>query len=270
MDALTNFFTLLKYIVLGFIQGFTEPIPISSSGHLIIFRDIFHVEIHGLSFEVLVHLGSLLAIIIIYRKDIIRLAKNSGSFLIKREEKAKQDFLFVFYLVIATLPAGIFGFLLEDKIGDISRPSTVGITLLITCIALWTIRNLRGKKMDGDIRLKDAIIVGLAQTVALIPGISRSGATLVAAMLLGMKQETALRFSFMLYIPVSLGAGILSFSDILHDKNFDWIPGIVAFIVAFIASYFALKWFMGIMARGNLKYFAYYCFAAGILVLLFL
>ncbi|MDY0396071.1 undecaprenyl-diphosphate phosphatase [Virgibacillus halophilus] len=265
-----NFYILLKYIVLGFIQGFTEPIPVSSSGHLIIFRHLFHVDIKGLSFEVLVHLGSLLAILIIYRKDLIRLTKNTCHFLLTRKEHAAPDFRFVIYLAIATLPAGIFGFLLEDKIGDISKPFTVGVTLLVTCVALWIIRNLRGKKQDGDITLKDAIIIGLAQTVALIPGISRSGATLVAAMLLGLKQETALRFSFMLYIPVSFGAGLLSIPDILGDADFLWIPGIIAFLVSLLATFYALKWFMGIMARGNLKYFAYYCLAAGLLILIFM
>lgn len=267
---MVNLYTLLKYIVLGFIQGFTEPIPISSSGHLIIFRHLFDVDIKGLSFEVLVHLGSLLAILIIYRRDLVRLTRNFFVFLWTRNEQAAPDFRFVIYLVVATLPAGIFGFLLEDKIGDISKPFTVGLTLLVTCAALWMIRNLRGKKQDGDITLKDAIIIGLAQTVALVPGISRSGATLVAAMLLGLKQETALRFSFMLYIPVSLGAGLLSIPSILSDSDFLLVPSIMAFLVSLLATFYALKWFMGIMARGNLKYFAYYCFAAGVLILLFL
>lgn len=273
MDKLTELWILMKYLVLGLIQGFTEPIPISSSGHLIIFRKLFDIEIKGLSFEILVNFGSLIAVLLIYRKDIIRLAINFFLYLTKKEADAKSDFQFVLFLVVATIPAGIIGLLFEDYIGKkLSGVTVVGITLLITGAALWIIRNLRGRKSDGDLSLKDAIIVGLAQAVALIPGISRSGATIVAAMLLGMKQETALRFSFLLYIPVSLGVTVMSVTGIIHDPDFDvlMIPYLIAFMASIIASFFALKWFMNVMARGNLKYFAFYCFVAGILVILFL
>ncbi|MFD2042703.1 undecaprenyl-diphosphate phosphatase [Ornithinibacillus salinisoli] len=265
---------LIKYVILGTIQGITEPIPISSSGHLVILRDLFGPDIiaEGLSFEIFVNFGSLIAVLLVYRKDIIRLVKNGFRYIVTRDTDAQSDFRFIVFLVIATIPTGIIGFLLEDKIGDLSRALTVGITLLITGAALWIIRNLRGNKNDGEITVKDALIVGLAQSVALIPGISRSGATIVAAMLLGMKQETALRFSFLLYIPVSLGLGILSIGDMITDPDMNtlMVPYLLAFMATIIATYFALKWFMNIMARGNLKYFAFYCFIVGILVILFL
>jgi undecaprenyl-diphosphatase len=164
------------------------------------------------------------------------------------------------------------GFLLEDYISEkLSQPVIVGYTLLITGAALWVIRNIHGKKNDGDLTVKDALIVGAAQAVSLIPGISRSGATIVAAMLVGMKRETAFRFSFLLYIPVSLGVSILGFSDIISDDKFNtlMIPYVIAFLAAIIASYFALKWFANIMAKGNLKYFSIYCFIVGILAIIF-
>lgn len=149
--------------------------------------------------------------------------------------------------------------------------TVVGITLIITGFALWVIRNLKGRKMDGDLRLGDALIVGFAQALALIPGISRSGATIVAGMLRGMNQETALRYSFMLYIPVSLGGIVLEGDDILHavtDAN-TLLLYTIAFIATFVASYFALKWFMNVMRHGNLKVFYIYCFIVGFLVVLF-
>ncbi|MDC3417220.1 undecaprenyl-diphosphate phosphatase [Aquibacillus salsiterrae] len=266
MDKLTEFYLLLKYTFLGLFQGFTEPIPISSSGHLVLLRNLFELDIKGLSFEVLVNFGSLIAVLIIYRHDIIRLATNGLRFLLSRDKRAKADFDFTLYLIIATIPAGVIGILFEDQIGEIfSAPQMVGITLIVTGLALWIIRNLKGSKNDGALTVKDAIIIGMAQAVALIPGISRSGATIVAAMLLGMKQETALRFSFLMYIPVSLGTFILSVEDIVQDKNFSylWIPYALAFLASIIATYFSLKWFMNIMAKGNLKYFALYCFIAG-------
>ncbi|WP_072890541.1 undecaprenyl-diphosphate phosphatase [Ornithinibacillus halophilus] len=269
---MNELWVLIKYIFLGLVQGFTEPIPISSSGHLVLLRDLFDVGPDGLTFEIMVNFGSLIAVLLIYRKDIIRLIQNGFRFIVSKDPDAKSDFQFILFLVIATIPTGIIGVLFEDKIGDLSTASTVGITLLVTGVALWVIRNLRGKKNDGQITVKDALIVGLAQSVALIPGISRSGATIVAAMLVGMKQETALRFSFLLYIPVSLGVTILSVGDIVNDENFNalLIPNILAFMASIIASFYALKWFMNVMARGNLKYFAFYCFIVGILVILFM
>ena len=273
MEGVTELLTLIKYLILGLVQGITEPIPISSSGHLIIFRELFGIEASGLSFEIFVNFASLLAVLIIYRNDIIRLIINGFRYLIKREEAAKSDFQFIIYLVIGTIPVGVIGVLFGDVIGEVlSGTKVVGITLLITAVAIWTIRNLRGRKSDGDLTTKDAIIVGLAQAVAVTPGISRSGASIVASMLVGMKQETALKFSFLLYIPVSLGTGILEIPEIISDPNFDqlMIPYIIAFMASFIATYFALKWFMDIMRKGNLKYFSYYCVVVGVLVILFL
>lgn len=273
MDVLTNLWTIIKYIILGAVQGVTEPLPISSSGHLVIFRHLFSVDIKGLSFEIIVNAGSLIAVLVIYRKDIIRLLQNGTRYIMTKDSDTKKEFQFLIYLAIATTITGVLGLLFEDYISThLSSIKTVGITLLITAGALWIIRNLRGHKNDGGITLKDAIVVGLAQSVALIPGISRSGATLVAAMLLGMKRETALRFSFLLYIPVSLGVTVLSIGDIMNDTYFDilFIPYIIAFLISIITSFYALKWFIHIMKKGNLIYFALYCLIAGILVTLFI
>lgn len=272
MEFSESFILLLKYIFFGFVQGFTEPIPISSSGHLVIVQNLFNLKLSNLSFEILVNFGSLIAVLVIYRRDILRLIQNGLHFIITKETQSKTDFYFIVYLIIATIPAGVIGLLFEDQIGEIfSSNKTIGITLIITGFALWIIRNIRGRKNDGELTWKDAIIVGLAQSVALIPGISRSGATIVAAMLLGMKQETALRFSFLLYIPISLGTLLLSIDDLLTPALQSlWIPYLLAFITAIIATYFSLRWFMNIMAKGNLKYFAFYCFIVGLLAFLLL
>ena len=262
----------IKYLFLGLIQGITEPIPVSSSGHLVMLQHFFGIKIEGMSFELLVNSASLIAVLIIYREDIWRLIQNGVSYVTKKEESAKSDFRFIIYLIVATIPAAIVGILFEDVIANyLKGVQTIAIALLVTGVALWLIRNLRGRKGDGDLSLKDAIIIGLAQVVALIPGISRSGATIVAAMSLGTKQETALRFSFLLFIPVSLGGMILSFSDILSDPHLSTlaIPYTVAFFASLVASYFSLKWFMNIMAKGNLGYFTVYCFIVGIAVLIF-
>lgn len=272
MNYLERISEILQYLLLGFVQGFTEPIPVSSSGHLIIIQDVLGLKTTDLSFEILLHFASLIAIVMIYWDDIARLAMNGYKFIVRKDQTKKDEFQFIIYLIVATIPAGILGVLFEDQIGELfSTAKMVGISLIITGFALWIIRNLRGRKSDGDLTLKDAIIIGLAQAVALIPGISRSGATLVAAMLLGMKQETALRFSFLLFIPVSLGSFILSLDSILSDQFLSqWPVYLIAFITAGIATYYALRWFMNIMEKGNLIYFSIYCFIAGLVAIIIL
>mgnify|MGYP005840020949 CR=1 FL=1 len=272
MENLDKIYLLIKYLFLGVFQGFTEPIPISSSGHLVIAQHFFGLSLENMTFELLVNTGSLLAVLLIYRQDLMRLMQNGFRYLVTKQESAKADFRFIIYLIVGTIPAGVIGILFEDFISEnLKTVKMTGFTLLITAFALWLIRNLRGRKNDSDLSLRDSIIIGFAQAVALIPGISRSGATIVAAMALGMKQETALRFSFLLYIPVSVGGMLLSITDLLNDPNLEalMVPYAVAFIGSLIATYFSLKWFIGIMARGNLIYFAIYCLLAGTAVILF-
>lgn len=263
----------LKYLILGIVQGVTEPIPVSSSGHLIVAQRLLGVDQAGLTFEILTNTASLIAIMFIYRHDIGRLIVNTWKYLRTRDAKYESDFMFAMYVVIGTIPAVIVGLLFKDWIeATFSSVTTVAVALLFTGVALWLIRNMRGRKLDGDLKFRDALIVGLAQAVALIPGVSRSGSTVIASIATGMKQDTALRFSFMLYIPVSLGAIVMGLPDIISTSEAPGmlLPYVLAFVATLIVTYFAMKWFMGIMAKGNLKYFAYYCFVAAILMLIFL
>lgn len=270
---MTDLLLWLKYLLLGIVQGATEPIPVSSSGHLIITQKLLGIEQRGLAFEILTNTASLIAISFIFRKDIMRLIVGSLRFVQTRDKSYRADFMFAAYVVVGTVPAVIIALLFKDQIESyFSNVHTVAVSLLVTGVALWLIRNLRGRKRDGDLSFKDALIVGLAQAVALIPGISRSGSTVITSIAVGMKQDTALRFSFMLYIPISLGGLVLGISDIAGDPDRSTlaIPYIIAFLTTLVVTYFAMKWFMNIMAKGNLIYFAYYCFAAGILLLIFL
>ncbi|WP_407652090.1 undecaprenyl-diphosphate phosphatase [Aquibacillus koreensis] len=263
---------ILKYLILGLVQGFTEPIPVSSSGHVIIGQRLLGLEQKGLLFEILTNTASLIAICFIYRQDLIRLMVNTIQYIRTQKKEYKSDFIFVIYIIIGTIPAAVLGLLYNEIIAEyLTSLNTIAITLLITGAALWLIRNFQGVKRDGDLSFKDALIVGLAQAAALIPGISRSGATVITSIAVGMKQDTALRFSFMLYIPVSLGGMVLGISDLINGPGIGSlaIPYLVAFIATLFMTYFAMKWFMGIMAKGNLKYFAYYCFIVGILLLIF-
>ena len=263
---------ILKYIFLGFLQGITEPIPVSSSGHLVIARELLGIEAKGLSFEMLLNTASLIAILYIYWKDIIEIAKNFFGYLAgQRDEETKEDFKYVIYLIIATIPIGFAGFLLKDVVGDNVTVGFIGVMLLITGVALWIIQSKNGEKRDGEITVKDSIIVGLAQCIAIIPVISRSGSTLVASMAVGLKQKNALRFVFLLYIPVSVGTALLSVSDLFNDPDMNtlWLPYLLAFIASLIMTYFGFKILKGLMENSKLNYFSYYCFALGTFSILY-
>lgn len=261
----------IKMIIIGLVQGFTEPIPVSSSGHVMIASEILGLGEQGFTFAILTNTASLLAILYIYRQDIVRLISNSIHYLKTKNHRYKSDFRFVCFIVIGTIPAGVLGILLNDYIAENVSMTTIAAMLFVTGIALWFIRNVKGTKGERDISTKDAFIVGLGQAVALTPGISRSGATIISAIAVGMKQDTALRFAFMLYIPVSLGGVILGFSDFLNEPNKSdlAIPYLSAFIATVLMTYFAMRWFMGIMKNGKLVYFSYYCFIVGTLLFIF-
>ena len=207
---------IIKYIFLGLLQGVTEPIPVSSSGHLVMAQEFLGLHTEGLTFEIFVNTASLVAVLILFRKDIIELIVDTLKFIKgDRTEEVIRNFRFAMYLVVATIPAGVLGLIFNDIIGDTKSVMLVGFMLIVTGIALWFIKNKRGQKLDKDLTLKDAIIVGLFQAIALIPGISRSGATIVGALGVGMNQKTAFKFSFLLYIPTSLTAHMYSLPSLV-------------------------------------------------------
>ena len=265
---------LLIYIILGIIQGFTEPIPVSSSGHLVIFQNLFDLDaLNDLNFAIFSNFGSLLAIIFIFRKDIAKLFMDFINYIRTREEKYKSGFRYVLLIILGTIPAGICGLLFNDLIEEyLSNVKYVGLALLVTALFLFLIRKLKGRKDDEQITVWDAVKIGLFQVVALLPGISRSGATIVGGMFSGLKRETAFKFSFMLYIPISFATMLLGVKDTV-EAGIDlsllscYIFGAIA---AAIVTYFATKWFKNIMLNGKLIYFVYYCLVVGALVILFL
>ncbi|ERJ11540.1 undecaprenyl-diphosphate phosphatase [Haloplasma contractile] len=257
---------LVKFILLGLLQGFTEPLPISSSGHLVLFQEILGVDNPGLSFEAIVNFGSLIAILIFYKDTVKQLIVGFFKYILSRDEMYLRDFRYSLFIVIGTIPAVIVGLLFEDHIESLKSVKTVGIALLVTALALFIIRNMKGKKSFEHVNLSDSIIIGLAQVVALLPGISRSGATVVAGMSRKLDIDNALRFSFMLYIPISVGAFVMGMKDVFTESLFtgtDLINLPVAFIVSIIATYISVGWFLDIMKRSKLIYFSIYCFVVG-------
>ena len=267
----------IRFIVLGFIQGITEPIPVSSSGHLLIFQKLIG-NIETIDFGLLATItnaGSLIAIIILFKDDILDLIRDFFGYIGSKNEKYLPNFKYSLCVIIATIPAGIMG-LIVTKLGlfDFLEENAkfVGITLLITAVFLFLIRNIKGKKEKNDVTFKDALIVGLFQVIALVPGISRSGATIVGGMTRNFTRKTAFKFSFILYIPISVATMILGIKDLIESSlSIElWISYIMSAVVAGIFTYIGTKWFKKVVEKGNLIYFVWYCLIVGTLVILFL
>ena len=262
--------TIIKYIILGIIQGFTEPIPVSSSGHLLIFKSLFNMDVlYDLNFEIIVNFGSLIAIIFIYKKEIIELLNGVLNYIKTKNKKYKSHFDYFIYIIIATIPIGILGFLFKNFIEGFSSIKAVGISLLVTAGLLYLISRINGRRSEKDITFKDALYIGLFQIFALIPGISRSGITLTAGMFRDLKKDVALKYSFMLYIPVSLATMILGVKDFVKSSTFSslWFPYLLGLVASTIVTYFTFKWFRNILLKDKLKYFVVYCIIVGLLAI---
>lgn len=273
---------LIQYILLGIMQGLTEPIPVSSSGHVLILKTILekfnqNVDIDFSILATITNLGSLIAITILFRKEIITLIKSFFTYIFKKEQRKElqQDFNYCWKIVLATIPAGILGLIatkfdLLDKLEE--NVKFIGLMLLVTAIFLFLIKDFKGKKKEREISFKDAIIIGLYQMVAIIPGISRSGATIVGGMFQNLKRETAFNFSFILYIPISIATSILGIKDLLElsASSTTWLLYILSATIAGIFTYICTKWFAKIVKEGKLIYFSIYCLIAGLLVIILL
>lgn len=266
---------LFKFLFLGFVQGFTEPIPVSSSGHLLIFQHLIKLDVDYELLATITNFGSLLAITLIYWKQIISLFKSFFGYLTTKKDEYKKEYRYAWMIVVATIPAGIMGVIVSkldlfDKLE--SNIKFVGITLLITAFFLFLIRNIKGKKDKYEMSFKDAIIVGLFQVIALLPGISRSGATIVGGMSRDLKRTTAFDFSFIMYIPISIGTSLLGIKDLFksHLDIQTWIFYILAAFVAFIFTLLGTKWFRKLVKDGKLIYFVIYCLIVGLSVIIFL
>lgn len=261
---------IIQYIILGIIQGFTEPIPVSSSGHLLIFKELFNMRVlNDLNFEIIVNFGSLMAIMFIYRKEILELFDGVLKYIKTKNKKYKNYFDYFMFIIIATIPVGILGYIFKDFIESFSSIKAIGISLLVTAGLLYLISKIKGKKEEKNITYKDALFVGLFQVFALIPGISRSGITLTAGMFRDLKKEVALKYSFMLYIPISLATMVLGVNDFVKSTTFNtlWLPYLLGMIASTIVTYFAFKWFRNILLKEKLIYFVIYCVVVGLIAI---
>lgn len=266
---------ILKYIFLGIVQGVTEALPISSSGHLLIVKNLLDVNVDFDTLAIITNFGSLLAVIIVFWKDIVKLINGFFKYLFTDNKETKQEFRYCFLIIIACIPAGLVGVIVSklNLLNSISENvKIVGISLLITALGLFLIRKFDGIKKDNNLKPMDAIKIGLFQILGLFPGISRSGSTIVGGMCSGLSRDTAFKFSFILYIPMSLAATLLEITDLFETtiSSTMWLYYIIATALAFIFTLLTIKLFRKLVNEGKLWIFSIYCLIVGILVILFL
>jgi len=269
--------SLTQALFLGFVQGLTEFLPISSSGHLAIFQNLFGLKETNLFFDVAVHCGTLLAILIVLRQEVFSLVKGSLRFLvyILRGQKSKiddQDRIMArlaALIVIGLIPTALLGFLLQDVVGLLFNSlSAVGTMLLITGTILWMTRMARvGHKDTATMSILDAIIIGLVQGLSVSPGISRSGFTIAFGLFRKLKKSVAVRFSFLLSIPAILGALALEWENPLLQEA-ELLNVILGTLTAALVGYFCLRILIRIVQKGHLYYFSPYCWALGSVIII--
>ncbi|CAN5230559.1 undecaprenyl-diphosphate phosphatase [soil metagenome] len=257
-------------LILGIIQGLTEFLPVSSSGHLELGKALFgntSLPADSLLFTVVVHAATSLSTVVIFHKDILQILKGLFSF------KWNEETQFAFKIILSMIPAAIVGVLFEEQIDELftGKIVMVGFMLLLTGLLLFLAD--KAKFTGKPVTFGNAFLIGIAQAIAILPGISRSGATISTSVLLGVDRARAARFSFLMVVPLILGKiskdlleyfstpAVAENSEMLDAST---LPLVIGFIAAFITGLFACRWMIDLVRNSQLKYFSYYCFAVGI------
>lgn len=265
-------------MILGFLQGVTEFLPISSSGHLVVYQWLFGPGGPGgpgesqLLFDVMVHLGTLIAVLIVFRSDIALLVSGAWRAVTGHAGEDRGALRLLLLLAVGTVPAAIFGLGWKDELERLfSAPAYVGCAFLVTGTILWLSRfSGQARQAGRDLRRTtwlDALLIGLGQALALIPGISRSGTTISIALLLGLDRRLAARYSFLLAVPAILGAVVVQAGESGGIPPDQWTAVAVGTLTAAVSGYIALKLLLRIVVAGNLSRFSYYCWGMGLLTL---
>ncbi|PRY57979.1 undecaprenyl-diphosphatase [Knoellia remsis] len=254
-------FDLIKAVVLGILQGLTEFLPISSSAHLRIFPELFGWGDPGAAFTAVVQIGTELAVLIYFRKDIWRIGKAWVLALFKPEWRGSDDARMGWFIIVGSLPIVILGVLLKDIIErDFRNLWIIGTTLIVLGIVLGIADRIgpNTKKIDA-LTMRDAVLLGAAQAMALIPGVSRSGATISMGRFLGYEREAATRYAFLLAIPAVVGAGLFQLPEIPGGDNaYGWGPTLVGTIVSFLVGYAAIAWLLRYVSTRSYTPFVIY------------
>ena len=266
---------IIQGIIIGIVQGLTEFLPISSSAHLIFIQRLLGVE-SSLAFDTFLHLGTLLAVLWFFKTDIYKMLRawwlSIGDIL---QHKFKEGFYadpykrLAWYVILATVPVGIAGVFFESQVESLFGGALYvpAFFLFVTGTILYISQRMNSGRIDfANISGKEALFMGLGQACAILPGLSRSGTTIAAGLVINLDKEFAAKFSFILSIPAILGATVIQMKDIGSALDFNFAAVILGFIAAFIAGYVAIKWVLELIQKRSLDIFAFYCWIMGIII----
>ena len=258
---------IIQAIILGLIQGLTEFIPVSSSGHLVLAHHLLGIAEHGLAYDVALHFGTLVALVAYFWKDLLGYARS----LIKKDDNTRLAYL----LIAATVPAAVIGYLLESKAESQFRSvRLVGLTMLIfggvMLLAEYYYRRQAKRTKLDDIQTPQALAMGFAQAIAILPGVSRSGSTITAGLFMGLDRIAATRFSFLLGIPITAGAVLKVFTEggVLQSARDQQTVFVIGVVTALLSGLFAIRFMLSYLGKHGLQVFAYYRIALGMLILI--
>ncbi len=255
---------MIRFLLLGLVQGLTEFLPVSSSGHLVLAENLLGFHSSGVLLEAMLHWGTLLAILIVFRHDILALVRSlRGRGAIEQRKE-------VGFLIAGSVPVVVVGLLLQGTIESaFSSLLAVGIGLLITALVLVLGHRMAAREPRTSLRFVDSLIIGLAQAASVFPGISRSGSTIAAGRIAGLSSRQAARFSFLLAAPALFGAGLLKLLQALKGQESQpWGGILVGTLVAFVSGWIAIRVVLRLVQRGRLWVFALYCGLVGLATLL--
>ena len=257
----------LETLILGIVQGLTEFLPVSSSGHLELVKAIFgsdYEQQQGLLVTITLHAATAFSTIFVFRKDIVMILSDLLRF------KRGESLNFSLKIILSMIPAVIIGLIFEDFIASlfVGKIALVGVMLMITALLLFLADQVN--ENNKELNYSNTFYIGVIQAIAILPGISRSGATIALAVLLKIDRNKAARFSFLMVIPLILGSMAKSVMDgDLSQDSTALLPLLVGFVSAFITGVFACRWMVALVKKSQLKYFSFYCFALGALAILF-
>lgn len=266
--------TLIESLILGVVQGATEFLPVSSSGHLVLAEAVMKLRTPGVIWEVALHLGTLLAVVVLFRRDIRDIIADwcagMSDWAAKKRPwreawNARRDFRMGWYIILGSVPAALGGLTVNHAIEELFKsPLATALMLFVTGEILWLTRPHSLARQQGRFTAGDGLLVGLAQCVALIPGISRSGSTISAGLMLGIERGEAARFSFLLSIPVILGAAVLESRKVTALPDGEWAVLLAGVLAAAVTGYVALLFLMRVVRAARLHWFAWYCWGMGV------
>ena len=265
--------TWLQTIVLGIVQGLTEFLPISSSGHLRIVSEVFFGEDAGASFTAVTQLGTEAAVLVFFAGDIWRIMRAWFRGLFHREYRIDHDYKMGWYVILGTIPIGILGVLFKDDIRTVARNLWLVATMLIVFSLVIAAAEYFGKQRRdvSELTLKDGLVMGTAQALALIPGVSRSGGTISAGLFLGLTREAAARYSFLLAIPAVVASGLFSLPDAFEPTgeglDASGAQLLVATLIAFAVGYAAIAWLLRFVVNHSMYWFVGYRVILGVIVM---